>query len=198
MLEEKYSLMKQMYTNNGSQSTTNDQFEKQLHDILNKTKNLSGQVHLRRENERLKTELEKLQTPKPAKCKLYQILFLSNQCSLFLALKRDLETIKLLRTDLERKNDELEKLRALYDAVNVQHKSFLAEREREKTRLASKQIFIHLKKLFLKFENLVMGNKPYQPDRFTQVLSPIESVHAENQQLKHLVNAKNSLDFRNI
>ncbi len=75
MLEEKYSLMKQMYTNNGSQSTTNDQFEKQLHDILNKTKNLSGQVHLRRENERLKTELEKLQTPKPAKCKLYQIYF---------------------------------------------------------------------------------------------------------------------------
>ena len=52
------------------------------------------------------------------------------------ALKRDLETIKLLRTDLERKNDELDKLRALYDAVNVQHKSLLAEREREKTRLA--------------------------------------------------------------
>jgi len=49
-----------------------------------------------------------------------------------------LETIKLLRIDLERKNDELEKLRALYDAVNVQHKSLLAEREREKTRLASK------------------------------------------------------------
>jgi hypothetical protein len=33
-----------------------------------------------------------------------------------------------------------------------------------------------------------MGNKPYQPDRFTQVLSPIEAVHAENEQLKHLVN----------
>jgi hypothetical protein len=80
-----------------------------------------------------------------------------------------LETIKLLRTDLERKNDELEKLRALYDAVTVQHKSLVAEREREKTRLA-------------------MGNKPYQPDRFTQVLSPTESIHAENQQLKHLVN----------
>jgi hypothetical protein len=117
---------------------------------------------------------------------------------LFLALKRDLETIKLLRTDLERKNDELEKLRALYDAVNVQHKSLLAEREREKTRLASKQISIHLKTLVLKFENLVMGNKPYQPDRFTQVLSPIESVHAENQQLKHLVNAKNLSDFMKL
>lgn len=54
-----------------------------------------------------------------------------------LALKRDLETIRLLRADLERKNDELEKLRALYDAVTVQHKSLLAERDREKTRLAS-------------------------------------------------------------
>ena len=52
-------------------------------------------------------------------------------------MKRDLETIRLLRTDLERKNDELEKLRALYDAVTVQHKSLLAERDREKTRLAS-------------------------------------------------------------
>jgi ribosomal protein L16 Arg81 hydroxylase len=95
---------------------------------------------------------------------------------LFLALKRDLETIKLLRTDLERKNDELEKLRALYDAVTVQHKSLLAEREREKTRL-------------------VMGNKPYQPDRFTQVLSSNEAIHTENEQLKHLVNIKCSLDF---
>ena len=54
-----------------------------------------------------------------------------------LALKRDLETIRLLRADLERKNDELEKLRALYDATTVQHKSLLAERDREKTRLAS-------------------------------------------------------------
>ncbi len=88
---------------------------------------------------------------------------------MFLALKRDLETIKLLRTDLERKNDELEKLRALYDAVNVQHKSLLTEREREKTRL-------------------IMGNKPYQPDRFTQILTPIETLHEENEQLKHLVN----------
>jgi len=72
ILEEKYSVIKQMYTNNGQQSTINDQFEKQLHDILNKNKNLSGHVHLRRENERLKIELEKLkiqQTPKPAKCK---------------------------------------------------------------------------------------------------------------------------------
>jgi len=43
-----------------------------------------------------------------------------------------------LRTDIERKNDELEKLRALYDAVNVQHKSLIAERDREKNRLARK------------------------------------------------------------
>jgi hypothetical protein len=34
-----------------------------------------------------------------------------------------------------------------------------------------------------------MGNKPYQPDRFTQVLSSTETIHAENEQLKHLVNA---------
>ena len=58
---------------------------------------------------------------------------------MLLALKRDLETIKQLRNDLERKNDELEKLRALYDAVTVQHKSLIAERERERTRLASAQ-----------------------------------------------------------
>jgi hypothetical protein len=80
ILEEKYSLMKQMYTNNGQQSITNDQFEKNLNDILNKNKNLSGQVHLRRENERLKTELEKLKTqqiPKPAKCKYSKSLFFS-------------------------------------------------------------------------------------------------------------------------
>jgi hypothetical protein len=32
-----------------------------------------------------------------------------------------------------------------------------------------------------------MGNKPYQPDRFTQVLSSTEALHAENEQLKHLV-----------
>ncbi|CAF1155921.1 unnamed protein product [Rotaria sordida] len=158
ILEEKYSLMKQMLSKNNEQSTiNNDQFEKEFHDILNKNKNknLTGQIHLRRENERLKNELEKLKTiqvPKPAK-----------------SLKRDLETIKLLRSDIERKNDELEKLRALYDAVNVQHKSLLAEREREKTRLA------------------IMGSKPYQPDRFTQTLSSVETVHAENEQLKHLV-----------
>ena len=96
-----------------------------------------------------------------------------------------METIKLLRTDLERKNDELEKLRALYDAVNVQHKSLLAEREREKTRLASKISSIIL---FGFIVYLVMGNKPYQPDRFTQVLSPVEAINAENEQLKHLVN----------
>jgi hypothetical protein len=108
--------------------------------------------------------------------------------SFILALKRDLETIKLLRSDLERKNDELEKLRALYDAMTVQHKSFLAEREREKTRLASN---IHNKYLVFLFNSilcLVMGNKPYQPDRFTQVLTPIETIQQENEQLKHLVN----------
>ncbi|CAF1014974.1 unnamed protein product [Rotaria sp. Silwood1] len=156
VLEEQYSLMKQMLTkNNGQQIINNEQIEKQFHDVLNKNKTLTGQIYLRRENERLKNELEKLkveQIPKPAK-----------------SLKRDLETIKLLRSDLERKNDELEKLRALYDAVTVQHKSLLAEREREKTRLA------------------IMGNKPYQPDRFTQVLSSVDTVRAENEQLKHLV-----------
>jgi hypothetical protein len=36
-----------------------------------------------------------------------------------------------------------------------------------------------------------MGNKPYQPDRFTQVLTPIETLQEENEQLKHLVNPKN-------
>lgn len=68
--------------------------------------------------------------------------------SIFLALKRDLETIKLLRTDLERKNDELDKLRALYDAVTVQHKSLLAEREREKTRLAGKIMDLNINILY--------------------------------------------------
>ncbi|CAF1380955.1 unnamed protein product [Adineta ricciae] len=151
LLQEKYVLMKQTFVNHDQ----HDQVEKRIHDALTKTKNLPGQNQLRRENERLKTELEAMKTQqisKPAK-----------------SLKRDLDTIKLLRSDLERKNDELEKLRALYDAVNVQHKSILAEREREKTRLA------------------IMGSKPYQPDRFTQVLSPVEVVHSENQQLKHLV-----------
>ena len=33
-----------------------------------------------------------------------------------------------------------------------------------------------------------MSNKPYQPDRFTQNLTPIETLQEENQQLKHLVN----------
>ncbi|UJR30253.1 hypothetical protein I4U23_017791 [Adineta vaga] len=155
ILEEKYFLMKQIVNNNSQQTGINDQFEKQIHDVISKNKTFTGQSQLRRENERLKIELEKVksqQISKPAK-----------------SLKRDLETIKLLRTDLERKNDELEKLRALYDAINVQQKSLLAEREREKTRLA------------------IMGNKPYQPDRFTQVLAPAEIVHAENHQLKHLV-----------
>jgi hypothetical protein len=103
-----------------------------------------------------------------------------------------LETIKLLRLDLERKNDELEKLRALYDAVTVQHKSLLAEREREKTRLASEstsmadRIHIRLSPPFTRVFP-VTATKPYQPDRFTQVLSPVETVHAENEQLKYLV-----------
>ena len=103
-----------------------------------------------------------------------------------------METIKLLRLDLERKNDELEKLRALYDAVTVQHKSLLAEREREKTRLASEstsiadRIHIRLSPSFTRVFS-VTTNKPYQPDRFTQVLSPVETVHAENEQLKYLV-----------
>jgi len=86
ILQEKYFLMKQMYNNNGQQSTTNEQFEKQLHDILNKNKNLSGQNHLRRENERLKIELEKMKTQqisKPAKCKYSKSIFiflLNNNC----------------------------------------------------------------------------------------------------------------------
>jgi len=80
IVQEKYSLMKQMYTNNGQQTIINDQFEKQLNDVLSKNKNLTGQAHLRRENERLKTELEKFKTqqiPKPAKCKLSKIFSLS-------------------------------------------------------------------------------------------------------------------------
>lgn len=71
ILEEKYNLIKQMFTNNGQKTLTNDQFEKQFHEIFNKNKNLLGQTQLRRENERLKNELEKLktqQTIKPAKC----------------------------------------------------------------------------------------------------------------------------------
>ena len=104
-----------------------------------------------------------------------------------LALKRDLETIKLLRTDLERKNDQLEKLRALYDAVTVQHKSLVAEREREKTRLASKSVLPRFSCSVLSFD-LVMGNKTYQPDRFTHMSTPIDTIHEENQQLKQLVN----------
>ncbi len=78
ILQEKYSLMKQMYNNNDQQSTTNEQFEKQFHDILNKNKNLSGQNHLKRENERLKIELEKIKTQqisKPAKCKYFKKYF---------------------------------------------------------------------------------------------------------------------------
>jgi len=87
ILEEKYSLIKQMYTNNGQQSTTNDQFEKQFHDILNKNKNLSGQNHLRRENERLKIELEKIKTQqisKPAKCKYFKVFLLFSMIIIFL------------------------------------------------------------------------------------------------------------------
>lgn len=73
VLEEKYSLMKQMFNNNnGHQTTVNDQFEQQFNDVISKNKSSIGQTHLRRENERLKNELEKLkkeQVPKPAKCK---------------------------------------------------------------------------------------------------------------------------------
>jgi hypothetical protein len=79
ILEEKYSLMKQMYANNGSQNLTNEQFERKLHELLNKNKNLSGQVQLRKENERLKEELEKLKTqpPKPPKCiEIFSVLFI--------------------------------------------------------------------------------------------------------------------------
>ena len=69
ILEEKYALMQQTYNNNNAHKTVvHDQFEKQSHDVLDKNK---GQVHLRRENERLKNELEKAKTQisKPAKCK---------------------------------------------------------------------------------------------------------------------------------
>jgi hypothetical protein len=70
--------MKQMYSNNGQQLTTNDQFEKHFHDALSKNKNLPAQIQLRRENERLKNELEKLknqQTTKPAKCEFPKKFF---------------------------------------------------------------------------------------------------------------------------
>lgn len=189
ILEEKYALMKQIYTGKKSPSTSNEQFERQLHDMLNQNKNLAGQAQLRRENERLKAELKnQQQQPKPAKCKtLFEHFQKGEILRMILALKRDLETIKLLRTDLERKNDQLEKLRALYDAVTVQHKSLIAEREREKTRLASKSILVHCSHNFL-FFNSVTGNKPYQPDRFTHMSTPIETIHEENQQLKQLVN----------
>jgi hypothetical protein len=78
ILEEKYALMKQMYSNNNHHLTLNDQFEKQLHDTISKNKTLPGQIQLRRENERLKNELEKLktqQTTKPAKCKNKKTFF---------------------------------------------------------------------------------------------------------------------------
>lgn len=77
ILQEKYSLMKQMLTKDGSQTTTNDQIEKQVQDMLTKNKTFSGQSQLRRENERLKNELEKLkveQVPKPAKCNISFLL----------------------------------------------------------------------------------------------------------------------------
>ena len=136
LLQEKYVLMKQTFVNHDQ----HDQVEKRIHDALTKTKHLPGQSQLRRENERLKTELEAMKTQqisKRTKCK-FELFWAIDVLVSILALKRDLDTIKLLRSDLERKNDELEKLRALYDAVNVQHKSILAEREREKTRLAGK------------------------------------------------------------
>ena len=33
-----------------------------------------------------------------------------------------------------------------------------------------------------------MGNKTYQPDRFSHMSIPVETVHEENQQLKQQVN----------
>lgn len=42
-----------------------------------------------------------------------------------------------------------------------------------------------------------MGSKPYQPDRFAQVLSPAETLHEENEQLKHLVNIEIHISFNN-
>ena len=70
VLEEKYALMKQIYTSKKIPSTSNEQFERQLHEILNQNKNIAGQSQLRRENERLKAELKNhQQQPKPAKCK---------------------------------------------------------------------------------------------------------------------------------
>ena len=69
VLEEKYALMKQIYTGKKTPSTSNEQFERQLHEILNQNRNLAGQAQLRRENERLKAELKNQQQPKPAKCK---------------------------------------------------------------------------------------------------------------------------------
>lgn len=83
-----------------------------------------------------------------------------------ISLKRDVETMKSLRDELQKKNSQLDKLRALYDAVNVQHKSLLAEREREKSRSTT---------------------KTYQPDRFIQSAEPIEVLREENSQLKHLL-----------
>lgn len=67
LLQEKYVLMKQTFANHDQ----HDQVEKRIHDALSKTKNLPGQSQLRRENERLKTELETMknqQISKPAKC----------------------------------------------------------------------------------------------------------------------------------
>ena len=72
ILQEQYSLMKQMFAKNGQPPIISEQLEKQVHDALSKSKTLTGQGQLRRENERLKSELEKLkaqQMPKSTKCK---------------------------------------------------------------------------------------------------------------------------------
>lgn len=69
-LEEKYSLLKQMYSKHG-QTTNNEQFERHFQDMINRNKSLTGQIQLRKENERLKAELDKVKTQqaqKPAKC----------------------------------------------------------------------------------------------------------------------------------
>ncbi|CAF1321010.1 unnamed protein product, partial [Didymodactylos carnosus] len=168
-------------------------FEERLNDLLTKNENIvSSNEHttLRQENEQLKFELEKereknttgLQiqqqqqtqplsarttTLKPSHSSEQQSNI--NKTVPLKSTKRDLETIKLLRSDLERKNEELDKLRALYDAVCVQHKSLIAERDREKTRQA------------------VLGNKPYSASRFIEAITPVELIQSENEDLKHLV-----------
>ena len=81
------------------------------------------------------------------------------------SLKRDIETMKILRADLQKKTDQLDKLRALYDAVNVQHKSLLAEREREKSRAASKSKHYFCLCFFFTFACFVSSRTKTVPTR---------------------------------